>query len=118
MMTKIAKWNILSRRFCLGQRGYFFNLYLVGGGGSSNTFVGVQLIHVLVTDKYCRWANVPLSRTLIILTHHFVSLMVHYRLPMPYSPPPRGGRLSPAVACWASDHWVASSNPLRGKFRH
>ena len=29
-----------------------------------------------------------------------------------------GGRCSPAVACWASDHWVASSNPLRGKFRH
>ena len=27
-----------------------------------------------------------------------------------------GGRRSPAVACWASDHWVASSNPLRGKF--
>ena len=27
-------------------------------------------------------------------------------------------RRSPAVACWASDHWVASSNPLRGKFRH
>ena len=31
---------------------------------------------------------------------------------------PPGGRRSPAVACWASDHWVASSNPLRGKFRH
>ena len=31
---------------------------------------------------------------------------------------PGGGRRSPAVACWASDHWVASSNPLRGKFRH
>ena len=30
----------------------------------------------------------------------------------------RGGCRSPAVACWASDHWVASSNPLRGKFRH
>ena len=30
----------------------------------------------------------------------------------------RGGRRSPAVACWASDHWVASSNPPRGKFRH
>ena len=30
----------------------------------------------------------------------------------------RGGRRSPAVACWASDHWVASSNPLRGMFRH
>ena len=30
----------------------------------------------------------------------------------------QGGRRSPAVACWASDHWVASSNPLRGKFRH
>ena len=29
-----------------------------------------------------------------------------------------GGRRSPAVACWASDHWVASSNQLRGKFRH
>ena len=29
-----------------------------------------------------------------------------------------GGRHSPAVACWASDHWVASSNPLGGKFRH
>ena len=29
-----------------------------------------------------------------------------------------GGRRSPAVACWASDHWVVSSNPLRGKFRH
>ena len=29
-----------------------------------------------------------------------------------------GGRRSPAIACWASDHWVASSNPLRGKFRH
>ena len=28
-----------------------------------------------------------------------------------------GGRRSPAVACWASDHWVASSNPIRGKFR-
>ena len=30
----------------------------------------------------------------------------------------RDGRRSPAVACWASDRWVASSNPLRGKFRH
>ena len=29
-----------------------------------------------------------------------------------------GGRRSPVVACWVSDHWVASSNPLRGKFRH
>ena len=28
------------------------------------------------------------------------------------------GIVCPAVACWASDHWVASSNPLRGKFRH
>ena len=32
--------------------------------------------------------------------------------------PSLGGRRSPAVACWASDHWVASSNPLGGKFRH
>ena len=31
---------------------------------------------------------------------------------------PKGGRRSPAVACWASDHWIASLNPLRGKFRH
>ena len=29
-----------------------------------------------------------------------------------------GERRSPAVACWASDQWVASSNPLTGKFRH
>ena len=28
----------------------------------------------------------------------------------------QGGRRSPAVACWASDHWVASSNPPRGSF--
>ena len=35
-----------------------------------------------------------------------------------FFPLPTGGRRSPAVACWASDHWVASSNPLRGKFRH
>ena len=28
-----------------------------------------------------------------------------------------GGRAG-AVVHWASDHWVASSNPLRGKFRH
>ena len=27
-----------------------------------------------------------------------------------------GGLRSPAVACWASDHGVASSNPLMGKF--
>ena len=30
----------------------------------------------------------------------------------------KGGRRSSAVACWASDHWVARSNPPRGKFRH
>ena len=30
----------------------------------------------------------------------------------------KGGRRSPAVACWASDHWVASSNPLTGKFHN
>ena len=35
-----------------------------------------------------------------------------------FPPTSVGGRRSPAVACWASDHWVASSNPLRGKFRH
>ena len=29
-----------------------------------------------------------------------------------------GGCRIPAVACWASDHWVTSSNPLRGKFHH
>ena len=29
-----------------------------------------------------------------------------------------GGRRSPAVACWASDDWVVSKNPLGGKFRH
>ena len=29
-----------------------------------------------------------------------------------------GGRRSQVVTCWASDSWVASSNPLGGKFRH
>ena len=29
-----------------------------------------------------------------------------------------GGHRIPAVVCWASDHWVGSSNPIRGKFRH
>ena len=29
-----------------------------------------------------------------------------------------GGRRSPAVACWGSDHWVDGSNPLKGKFGH
>ena len=32
------------------------------------------------------------------------------------SPSSVGGRRSPAVACWASDHWVVGSNPLRGSF--
>ena len=36
----------------------------------------------------------------------------------PVSTPLQGGRRSPAVACWTSDNWVASSNPLRGKFGH
>ena len=45
--------------------------------------------------------------------------IVHSLTPLNmFHPPVKGGRRSPAVACWASDHWVASSNPLRGKFRH
>ena len=39
---------------------------------------------------------------------------IHSTCPVEY----KGGSRSPAVACWASDHWVASSNPLRGKFRN
>ena len=48
-------------------------------------------------------------------------IMDHSYIPGYFSHQPHaecGGRRSPAVACWASDHWVASSNPLRGKFRH
>ena len=41
-------------------------------------------------------------------------LIVHIWLPICAL----GGRRSPVVTCWDSDHWVASSNPLRGKFRH
>ena len=62
------------------------------------------------------------------LTNHFVPLVQYdaidagYPINVSDSPPDAikspGGRRSPAVACWASDHWVASSNPLRGKFRH
>ena len=40
------------------------------------------------------------------ISHHNIS---HHNI---------GERRSPAVACWASDHWVASPNPLGGKFRH
>ena len=29
-----------------------------------------------------------------------------------------GGRGRPEVACWAYDHWVAGSNPLRVIFCH
>ena len=54
----------------------------------------------------------PPSCVDMILSKTFVQTVPHCRLDH------RGGRRSPAVACWASDHWVASSNPLRGKFRH
>ena len=42
-----------------------------------------------------------------VITHRWMSCSLH-----------NTGRRSPVVACWASDHWVASSNPLGGKFRH
>ena len=45
-------------------------------------------------------------------------ISVMYEFQIDISTNSSGGRRSPAVACWASDHWVASSNPLRGKFRH
>ena len=59
------------------------------------------------------------------LTNHFITYVLYkvknliklYLQNINPSPRP-GGRRSPAVACWASDHWVASSNPLRGKFPH
>ena len=38
------------------------------------------------------------------------------RLSLQYAIKLSGGRRSPVVACWASDHWVAGSNPLRGSF--
>ena len=33
----------------------------------------------------------------------------------PFSNLPIGGRRSPAVACWASDHWVAMFEPTQGQ---
>ena len=42
----------------------------------------------------------------------------HFELTAGITAVTQGWRRSPAVACWASDHWVASSNPLWGKFRH
>ena len=55
----------------------------------------------------------------LIHTQSHSSTLIHslilHALPLRHS---LGGRRSPAVACWASDHLVASSNPLRGKFRH
>ena len=43
---------------------------------------------------------------------------MHLKDPLESFKKRRGGRRSPAVASWTSDHWVASSNPLRGKFHH
>ena len=54
----------------------------------------------------CITYNSLLKCKLILNKNHSIPMYIH------------GGCSSPAVVCWASDHWVASSNPLRGKFRH
>ena len=51
-----------------------------------------------------------------MIIHTISRVFICYYISSSFSCP--SGRRSPAVACWASDHWVASSNPLRGKFRH
>ena len=60
-----------------------------------------------ICNGYRDWIS---DNTSVIVKHHHLLDFI--------SPGEHGGRRSPAVACWASDHWVASSNPLRGKFRH
>ena len=51
---------------------------------------------------------------LLYIVHSGLNIMLGTLVPADKE----GGRRSPAVACWASDHWVAISNPLRGKFPH
>ena len=72
---------------------------LIGGPVGSLPLIGVRL--GLIPSSEVRLGLIPSSEVRLGLI-----------------PSSEGGRRSPAVACWASDHWVASSNPLRGKFRH
>ena len=58
--------------------------------------------------------NTNLQAVAVSLSMHRAITLCSVYIPPSYA----GGRRSPAVACWASDHWVASSNPLWGKFRH
>ena len=68
----------------------------------------------LSMDPTCLW--LPGQLSMMLSTRPSVSNSISQCIPCVYE----GGRrtCSPAVACWASDHWVDGSNPLRGKFRH
>ena len=73
-------------------------------------------LHVLVYKV--RNSEIGLRICDVNLRFFFTANVVHKLYKEHPLPLLRGGRRSPAVACWASDHWVASSNPLRGNFRH
>ena len=79
----------------------------------TSTRIGSKHIHYHTNLCYFTTYIVAMS-----LTFNICALYVAYMYMYIIISHTQGGRRSPAVACWASDHWVASSNPLRGKFRH
>ena len=83
-----------------------------------NLMSAVWGIHIRPTGRqYCTIWPCTFSLTLHCLSltlYTLYDLIISLELSALWT----GGRRSPAAACWASDHWVASLNPLRGKFRH
>ena len=70
-----------------------------------------------------KWVFMRLSQTYSLLLGTITIHSTVKQLGIPVMHPGytqgwRGGRRSPAVACWASDNWIASSNPLRDMFRN
>ena len=87
------------RVFCLGDKVLL--LLPIQGQPLSAKYSGPYVVDKKLSDlNYV--VNTPMGRKAQQLCH--INMI--------------GRRRSPAVACWASDHWVASSNPLTGKFRH
>ena len=73
----------------------------------------------------CLQNNLPhflcmcIDRNVEIIPHYqYDILYVNHNQMCVFSFIGKGGRRSPAVGCWASDHWVAGLNLFRGKFRH
>ena len=91
----------------------FINFYL-GVLTSKNSIVSL-------CSQLCSHSNTAVAKNKRKLLHYLNDngdILDVFSRPSLYCPVCCGGHRSPAVACWAADHWVASLNPLRGKFRH